>query len=149
MTQSVSASRLYMWRAGVAMAHADGIVTPHEIDFLRAQMSDIPFNDAQIQTLAGDLGIAQDIHVMFRQITDINDKRDFFKLARVLSWSDGDYAAQERHILDTIEQDMAADDRALLDESRNAVKEIVLNGDQWNRQVKEKGFLGLIKRLAA
>lgn len=149
MSQGISASRFYMWRAVFAMAHVDGVVTPHEIDFLREQMKDIPLSDGQIQTLAGDLGLAQDIHAMFRQITAAADKRDFFKYARILSWSDGDYAAQEKHILETIEQDMAAEDRALLDESRDAVKIIKLDADQWDAQVKEKGFLGLLKRLAA
>lgn len=149
MSKGVTASRFYMWRSIFAMAHADGVVTPHEIDFLRHQMQDISFNDAQLQTLAGDLGTAQDIHVMFRQITQEQDRRDFFKYARVLSWSDGDYAAQEQHILETLEQDMAAGDRTLLNESRNAVKEITLEANQWDRQVKEKGFLGLLKRLAA
>lgn len=148
MSNGVTASRFYMWRAIVAMAHADGVVTPHEIDFLREQMKDISFSEGQLQMLAGDLGAAQDIHVMFRQITQEQDRRDFFKLARVLSWSDGDYAAQEQHILEALEQDMAAGDRALLDESRESVKEIALDANQWDRQVKEKGFLGLLKRLA-
>lgn len=149
MTQGVSPSRFYMWRAVFAMAHADGVVTPHEIDFLHNQMRDIPFSDGQLQTLAGDLGAAQDIHVMFRQITNPQDRADFFKFARVLSWSDGDYDAQEQHILETLEQDMETGDRALLSQSRGAVQEIALEADQWDRQVKEKGFLGLLKRLAA
>lgn len=148
MSEGISASRLYMWRAVVAMAHADGIVTPHEINFLLEQMKDISLSPGQLQTLSGDLSLPQDIHAMFAQITDAGDKRDFFKFARILSWSDGDYAAQEQHIIDVLEQDMhSGDNRRMLDESRNAVKEIVLSGDQWEKQVKGRGFVGFLGRL--
>jgi uncharacterized membrane protein YebE (DUF533 family) len=138
-----------MWRAVVAMAHADGIVTPHEINFLLEQIKNLTLSPGQLQTLAGDLSMPQDIHTMFTHITDANDKRDFFKFARILSWSDGDFDAQEQHILDVLEQDLKDDDnRRILEESRNAVKEIVLQGDQWEKQVKGKGFMGFLGRLA-
>lgn len=143
-------SRFYMWRAVVAMAHADGIVSPHEINFLRAQMKDLPFSEDQLQTLAGDLALAQDIHVMFARVIHAQDKRDFFTLARVLSWSDGDYAAQEQHILDCLAADMQDEEsHRLLDDSRRAVSEISLDADQWEKGVRETGFLGVLRRLAA
>ena len=132
MSEGISASRFYMWRAVVAMAHADGIVTPHELNFLQEQVRDVSLSAGQLQILAGDLNKPQDIHAMYAQITSVADRRDFFKLARVLSWSDGDFDAQEKHIIDFLEQEMADNDnRRALEESRESVKEIVLGGDQW------------------
>lgn len=148
MSDSVSASRFYMWRAVVAMAHADGIVTPHEVNFLQEQMKDVPLSEGQMQTLAGDISVPQNIAAMFGQITNSHDKSDFFKLARVLSWSDGDFDAQEQHILEVLEKVMnEGDNRKMLQETRESVKEITLNGDQWADQVKGKGFLNVLGRL--
>ena len=148
MSDSVSASRFYMWRAVVAMAHADGIVTPHEVHFLQEQMKDVPLSEGQLQTLTGDISAPQDIAAMFGQITNTQDKSDFFKLARVLSWSDGDFDAQEQHILESLEKVMnEGDNRRMLEETRESVKEITLNGDQWADQVKGKGFLSVLGRL--
>ncbi len=150
MNDGMPASRFYMWRAVVAMAHADGIVTPHEINFLQAQMRDLSLSVGQLQTLAGDLGMPQNVQAMFRQITRPEDRRDFFTFARVLSWSDGNYDVQEQHILDLLAQGMQDNDnRQMLAESRDAVREITLDADQWDRDVKEKGLLGMLRRLAA
>lgn len=148
MNEGLSASRFYMWRAVVAMAHADGIVTPHEVNFLHQQMKDVPMSDGQLQMLAKDLTEPQNIRVLFLQITDKQDKRDFFKLARVLSWADGDFDAQEKHILEYLES-LAGEDEGMLKSSRDDVKEIVLSADQWEEKIKTKGLLEFLGRMAA
>lgn len=148
MSEGLPASRFYMWRAVVAMAHADGIVTPHEVDFLHQQMKDVPLSSGQLEILGNDLVTQQDIKVLFLQITDPEDKRDFFKLARVLSWADGDFDAQEKHILDYLET-LVGEDEGMLKDSREAVKEIVLSADQWEEKIKTKGLLEFLGRMAA
>ncbi|MEM6782071.1 MAG: hypothetical protein AAF569_09440, partial [Pseudomonadota bacterium] len=56
-------------------------------------------------------------------------------LARVLCWSDGDYDAQERVVMDALEDISAQQEaQALLERSKQAVQEIKLNKDQWVQQ---------------
>jgi uncharacterized membrane protein YebE (DUF533 family) len=148
MNDAVSTSQFYMWRAVVAMAHADGVVTPHEVNFLQEQMKEIALSPGQLQTLAGDISKPQDIHAMFHQISDPQDKLTFFKLARVLSWSDGDFDAQERRIIDCLEKEMASsENRQMLEDTRASVREITLDGDQWQDQVGKKGLLRYLGNL--
>lgn len=145
MGDGLSASRFYMWRAVVAMAHADGIVTPHEVSFLQDSVKNTDISKGQVQILTADLGTPQDIYRMFSHITDPRDKKDFFKFARVLSWSDGDFDAQEKHIVETLEKiHMDETSRRLLNESKKEVYEISLEADQWVKTIRNKGVLSLL-----
>lgn len=128
----LSASRFYMWRAVFAMAHADGIVTPHEVSFLSESTYDLPLSDAQREILIKDIKDEQDPAVMFSQVTEAKDREEFFVLARVLCWSDGDFDAQERKVMDVLEDISAKQDaKNLLAQSKQVVQEIKLNKDQW------------------
>lgn len=136
MTESVvnamDASRFAMWRAVIAMVHADDIVTPHEVSFVNDQTKDLEFSENQLKQISDDFKTPQDVYKMFAQIQTKQDKRDFFMLARALSWCDGDLAEQEVHIIAVLEsQEIANEDRALLTESREAMKEVELSGQQW------------------
>ncbi|MCB1529906.1 MAG: TerB family tellurite resistance protein [Rhodospirillales bacterium] len=145
MGKGLSASRFYMWRAVVAMAHADGIVTPHEVYFLQDSAKNLDISKGQIQILIADLGTPQDIYVMFSQITDPRDKRNFFKFARIIAWSDGDFNAQERHIVSSLEKiHMDESSRLLLNESKTEIQEIPLEADQWIKMIRNKGILSLL-----
>lgn len=146
MSEGISASRFYMWRAVVAMAHADDIVTPHEVHFLQESMKDVDLNAAQMEILSGDLGVPQDIYMMFSQITEEQDQKNFFKLARIISWSDGDFDAQERHIIEALEKiHMNETSERLLNESKNEVQEIALGANQWTEMLRNKGVLSLLE----
>lgn len=135
----LSASRFYMWRAVFAMAHADGVVTAQEVSFLSESTLDLPLSDAQRQMLKRDLAEAQDPATMFTQVTEARDREEFFVLARVLCWSDGDYDAQERKMMGVLEDlDARQDAKALLERSRQVVQEIQLNKDQWVNEHKHE-----------
>lgn len=130
--KAMGASRFAMWRAVIAMVHADGIVTPHEVSFVNEQIKDLEFSDNQLKQMSDDFKTPQDVYTMFAQVNDKQDKRDFFMLARALSWCDGDLAEQEAHIIAVLEsQELANEDRTLLKESREAMKEVELCGQQW------------------
>lgn len=76
---------------------------------------------------------------------DPRDKKDFFKFARVLSWSDGDFDAQEKHIVETLEKiHMDESSRLLLRESKMEIQEIPLEADQWTKTIRNKGILSLL-----
>lgn len=130
MSEGLSNSQFYMWRAVVAMAHADGVVTPHEVNFLQQSMKDLTLSAAQTEVLSQDIAVPQDIHAMFVEITDKRDQLNFFKLARILSWSDGDFDQQEEKIIQKLEKLFKEDNQnlALFENSREEVKEIVMDG---------------------
>ena len=100
----MSESRFYMWRAVFAMAHADGILAPQEHDMLTEFIEKRPFMPAQREILKSDLEVPQDIDALFDKISEDKDREDFFDLARALAWCDGNYAEQERVILERLKK---------------------------------------------
>ena len=148
MSEGVSESRFYMWRAVVAMVHADGVVTPHEVSFLNDYIHDINLSKEQMETIGLDLQTPQDVYEMFLNISDRNDKKDFFSLARALSWCDGDFDAQEQHIIEQLEkQQLSADNIALLEESREILNEVELCRNQWkNKSEQGQDLFGFLKK---
>lgn len=154
MPDIVSESRFYMWRGVVAIAHADGVVTPHEISFINKFMAETPFSKAQRDIIGEDLRNPKHAHDMFANITSKKDKTDFFSLARALSWCDGDFDEQEKVIIERLERENLIDEnKALMKESTDILNEIDLCRDQWNfktaRSQKLFGFLGGVKTATA
>lgn len=144
-------SRFAMWRAVVAMVHADGIVTPHEVSFVNEQVKDLNLSKEQLKQLSDDFKEPQDIANLFSQIKTDIDKRDFFALARALSWCDGDFADQEAHIINVLEKrHLAESDISLLTQSRESMAEVELGDKQWllnGRFKDDKGMLGVLREL--
>ena len=99
MTEHLTDSQFYMWRALFALVHADDVVTAEEVRFMAEILEDIPFNDDQRAILNKDITEAQDITAMFASITDPKDQAEFFEFARELVWVDGDYGAEEQEIM--------------------------------------------------
>lgn len=129
MAETLSTSRFDMWRAVVAMAHADGIVTPHEISFINEHMYDFQLTQEQKNQISMDLRDAQNIFQMFERIENDEDRKDFFVLARALSWCDGDFDAQEEKILNQLALNESQE--RLLSESREIIQEVELLDNQW------------------
>ncbi|HPF77947.1 MAG TPA: hypothetical protein PLF01_01525 [Alphaproteobacteria bacterium] len=150
MREGITESRFYMWRAVVAMVHADGVVTPHELAFVNDYLADIDLSAEQIEMVGHDLQTPQDVYEMFARITDRQDKKDFFALARALSWCDGDYDGQEKIIIEHLEKVHMNDDIIdILEESREIFNEVELNQNQWNAKSSQTqklfGFLNKLK----
>lgn len=133
MSDSLNESRFYMWRTVVAMAHADGVVTPHELSFINDYVRDINLSQEQLDIVGQDILNPQDISEMFSNITESQDKTDFFALARALSWCDGDYDAQEKCIIENLERaNLMADSHEAIEKSRELINEVNLDQNQWN-----------------
>lgn len=152
-TQSsgISESRLSMWRAVIAMVHADGVVTPHEMAFVQNGIRNIGLSEAQMQVIGEDLQTPQDSYEMYSQITHPQDKHDYFALARAVSWCDGDLDKQEKLILKNLaKMQMNEDEMALLSKSRQATHEIELCHNQWDASLKteRKGMFGFFSKFA-
>lgn len=125
MTQGLSESRFYMWRAVVALAHADGRVTPEERELVESYLGALPATEKQKETLREDLLYAQEVGDMFEKISEPEDRGEFFQFARIMNWADGDLDAQEDKIFEkvqslqmgTLDQDAL---RAMVKETRKA-----------------------------
>lgn len=148
MGNSVSESRFYMWRAVVAMVHADGVVTPHEVAFVNDYICDLDLSKEQMDTVGQDLQTPQDVYEMYANIVEQQDKKDFFALARALSWCDGDYDGQEKMIIEKLEEiHMNDENRDLLMESRDILNEVELCRNQWKfKTPRSENLLGFLNR---
>jgi len=150
MVDTLSESRFQMWRAVVAMAHADGIVTAHEVHFLNESAKSLPLSPEQHQTLLADFQTENDIGGLFITIVDPKDRLDFFRLARVMCWSDGDFGEQEKRIMSALETIYdEAEHKRLLEDSRAGFSEISLNGDIWMDIIRQKGITGFLNEAGA
>lgn len=148
MAEGLSESRFYMWRAVVAMVHADGVVTPHEVSFVNDYIHDVGLSKEQLEMIAQDLQTPQDVYDMYAHIDSKDDKTDFFALARALSWCDGDYDDQEQLIIDRLEEiHMDDESRDLLAESREILNEVELCQNQWKfKSERSEKLLGFLNR---
>lgn len=104
-TDYTSESRFYMWRAIFAVAHADGIVTVEETDFLARCFDEENLSSGQREILMKDLGTPRDVTTMFANISDEKDRIDFFILAQDLSASDGSYCNDERRMINSLKKE--------------------------------------------
>lgn len=98
MSEEITESRFYMWRAVVALAHADGVVVPEEEALIENYLSHVAFTDEQKSILREDLKTPQSPYDMYEKITDRTDQAEFFQFARILVWCDGDLDRQEDQI---------------------------------------------------
>ena len=100
MSEGISQSRFNMWRAVLALIHADGAIHPKELEFMNHYLLEIGFNEEQAETLISDLSNPQDPTETYEQISDIEDRGQFFMFARMLIWCDGNLDTQEEKIFD-------------------------------------------------
>lgn len=99
MSDGISQSQFFMWRTLFAVAHADNIVTDEEIAFMAHVLEDIDFSEEQTAILKDDIGNPKDIEMMFRGITEQEDRSKFFDFARDLVWVDGDFGTEEQSVM--------------------------------------------------
>ena len=84
-------SQLNMWRAVIAIAHADGTVQQEEKDYLYKTLANIDrsynLKDAQRMALANDLKTPQDISTLIPLITDPQHRAMLVHFGEVLAWA--------------------------------------------------------------
>lgn len=99
MNAGLNPSRFAMWRAVIAMMHADFIVKPHEINFILESIRDLSLAPDQREKLMAEIYTPAPIDDVFHEISSPIDKEDFFHLARAIAWADGDFDENEQQIL--------------------------------------------------
>lgn len=137
-----------MWRAVIAMIHADGVVTSQELSFLTDHLKDLHLTEEQMETVKEDIQTPQSAQKMFENITNSMDQRDFFALARAVSWCDGDYDQQEQLIINTLEKDhLNAEAMNMLEDTREIIQEVDLCENQWNfKTERSRNLFGFLKK---
>lgn len=77
-------SEFYMWRAVLAYALYEGVLSLEAQAVLRQAMGNVKFSSQQKKILRADLSVPQDIDVLHRHISDPRDKERFFKIIHAL-----------------------------------------------------------------
>lgn len=104
-TATLGPSRFAMWRAIVAMCHADGVVRMEERNYIKRFYEIVPFSDDQRRTLEAELETPVPIEDILPDVTDAHDRAELLFFARMLFWSDGDFDEQENRIFEIIRND--------------------------------------------
>lgn len=105
MTNQISESRFYMWRAVFAMAHVDGKISAEELEFACQYLDNAGFSEEQTAILKQDLQTPQNVGEMLSHVTALSDQADFFQFSHMLAWKDGDYSSQEERIINRLNQE--------------------------------------------
>lgn len=95
-----------LWRAVFLLAHVDGEVSPQERALIEKVMEVFHFTDAQRAAIAADMGAPGNVLGLFRDIELPLYRSQFFRLARVMIWSDGFLHEDELAVIETIKEDL-------------------------------------------
>lgn len=142
--KKISESRFYMWRAVVAMAHADSVVRPHEIHFILENTKKLPLDETQRDVLTKDTETPADIRWLFSKIKHEDDRQDFFHLARALSWSDGHFDEREQELLRLVGASAQGRDSEAIKISQRNFRDVYIEG---KKEGTDKTLSDIIKGL--
>ncbi|MCB0390698.1 MAG: hypothetical protein KDD58_05390 [Bdellovibrionales bacterium] len=135
LLKEINDSQFNMWRAIVALVHADGHKHSDEDRFLKETFAKLPFSDQQLEILSEDMSQVKKVDDFYPQISDPGDRSQFIYFARLLFWSDGDFHHQEEAILQSFRQQTL--DKANLQEVMKSVDAIA---EDFAKQENERGF---------
>ncbi len=154
----ITESRFNMWRAVFAMAHADEGISSEEETFMREALSTYSFSETQRTILGNDMRHKADIWELFQNVSEKQDRSDFFKYARLIVWCDGDFDEQEREIMSQLkgthfrtlnEDEMKREIHIVFDEQeKKQMKErmVAIYKSLQNEQKSEGGYFGAVVR---
>lgn len=101
--EPVSHSMLVMWRCIICMAHADGVVTPPEREYLTRIFTNMErrrgLTAEQKAILFDDLANAKDVGSLLPQINDPVYRSQLIDFARILAYKDGNLHPDESVLL--------------------------------------------------
>ena len=141
----ITPSQFCMWRTLFAIAHADNILAAGEIEYMAKILEEVQFSPEQTETLKDDITNPKDIDKMFAGISDVEDRIQFFDLARHLVWADGDFGQEEQsamikltreHFLKTDVDEMDRKIRLELEEDNEGAGK----GEEYHYHSREQRF---------
>lgn len=144
----ITESRFHMWRTVFAVAHADRDVTPAERQYMTEVIESLELAPQQEEILRKDIFIPGDPFVLFKKISDLQDRNDFFKFSKQMIWSDDDYSAVEKRIIVRLKE--MADQSLDLEDMVGSI-ELELEEEKkitvYKPPEREKGWRGFLKEL--
>ncbi|MCB9983249.1 MAG: TerB family tellurite resistance protein [Rhodospirillales bacterium] len=98
-----------LWRAVFALAHVDGEIDAAERGLIARVMEIFNFSEAQRETVDEDLRKAGDVRVLFFRVEGPSYRAQFFRLARIVIWSDGVLHEDELAAIEAIKDELGDD----------------------------------------
>lgn len=95
-----------LWRAVFSLAHVDGELASQERALIEQAMDIFSFNDEQRAEIEADMGAAGNVLGFFRDIELPLYRSQFFRLARIMIWSDGFLHEDELAMIEAIKEDL-------------------------------------------
>lgn len=148
-------SKFNMWRAIIAMAHADGVLHANEIVYLRGIFDKMRernlIGDDKYQTLLDDIEHPQDIDDVLPLVTEPAYRSQITHFARLLAFRDGKFHPSEEDLLKKFEGIQSPVPESLKAEIRaNVQKELLIHESEKDsiRPDKKTPFSALIDKLA-
>src|SRR3989339_575941 len=139
MGTALSESRFYMWRAVIAMIHADTVVRPHEVNFILENTRHLEMSAEQLSVLNEDIVRPANIDRLFKGITHPHDKEQFFHLARAIAWADGDMDDREREMINALSKiEHDGRDEIVMDEAFRNFADIYINEKSSYRTIQNE-----------
>lgn len=136
MSKSLSDSQMAMWKSVVALVHADGKKHYDEITFLKDRFSKLPATEEQKQDLLSSIDDEKlSIDDEFKKITTPADRGQLIYYARLLFWSDGDFAIQEKQIFETLSTEVLS--QTDLKKAMKDIDQVVKDFEAWEIQRRE------------
>ena len=96
VNQELDGSKFSMWRAAVAILHADGKIEEAEHDWLHEKIEKIGFSAAQEEILRNDLKNGVSFDAVLEGVTDHKDRAFLLHLVRTVGHLDGEYCSKEQ-----------------------------------------------------
>ena len=153
MANFINDSQFNMWRAIFALSGADEKVTDEEIIYLAKVLELVPFSDEQRGILRNEIREPPDITEVFLEISDQDDRANFFYYARMLACCDGEFGHREQDLITVLQSiQIKSVDFARMVET---VQFSFDNEEQKNLAMKEykelahKGREGVLRALAS
>ena len=97
---TMSESRFYMWRCIVALAHADGTVTPPEREMIwDALEREELLSKEQREEIMGDMDTPRSVDDLLGRVREGQDRQDLLIKARDLLWRDEIMGGMEERMM--------------------------------------------------
>lgn len=97
-------SKFAMWRAAVALAHADKNLSPEEEGLIHDYLSHASLTEEQQKILETDIKNGITLDSILPEITETKDRAHLINFARVLFHIDGEFCDAEKEILEKLNQ---------------------------------------------
>jgi hypothetical protein len=137
----ITDSEFHMWRALLAFAFVDKVLSVEEQAVLRAHVTRDELTPHQRKILKADFKSPPNVKTMYKKITAPEDQVRFCVLARALVWCEGDMDKQEEYILKHLGCLDSDEGRKTLSQSRD---DVYLH--LYHMQYQKAGMAGLLTR---